>query len=205
MPASYSVIDGLEVPVHVGGHPGLELCNTFAGWNGLPVHEYLSTYRHLATWAASAGLLTDPRAAELQRLAEARPADAAAWVAEAREARARTYDVLLGRAGPAVFDRFGEDVRAAAAHLRLVRDGTIRREIAPDAGLATPVHAAVWQAGELLVSPALSRVRACPGTGCGWLFLDRSGRRRWCTMDTCGNRAKARRFAARHGNPKHSP
>ena len=34
---------------------------------------------------------------------------------------------------------------------------------------------------------------------CGWLFLDtsRSGRRRWCSMQSCGNRAKARRFYAR--------
>jgi len=45
----------------------------------------------------------------------------------------------------------------------------------------------------------ISRVKLCPGHDCGWLFLDetRNGRRRWCLMETCGNRAKARRNYAR--------
>jgi predicted RNA-binding Zn ribbon-like protein len=43
----------------------------------------------------------------------------------------------------------------------------------------------------------LSRVRHCPGHDCGWLFLDTSGRRRWCSMETCGSRAKMRRLYER--------
>jgi predicted RNA-binding Zn ribbon-like protein len=46
-------------------------------------------------------------------------------------------------------------------------------------------------------SDILARIRRCPGRGCGWLFLDRSGRRRWCSMETCGSRAKMRRLYAR--------
>jgi predicted RNA-binding Zn ribbon-like protein len=38
----------------------------------------------------------------------------------------------------------------------------------------------------------LGRVHRCPGRDCGWLFMDMSGRRRWCSMDTCGSRAKMR-------------
>jgi predicted RNA-binding Zn ribbon-like protein len=56
----------------------------------------------------------------------------------------------------------------------------------------------------LLTAPELQRVRACPGLGdCGWLFLDtsKSGRRRWCSMEGCGSRAKMRRYYARtHGD-----
>jgi predicted RNA-binding Zn ribbon-like protein len=198
MPAPYTVIEGVEVPLAVSGHPGLELCNTFAGWNGPTAHEYLAGYGHLVAWAKSTGLLSDDAALELSALAAAHPDDAATVLTEAREARARLYDVLLRRASPEGLDRVAKDVHAAAAHVHLVHDGPIRREVSTSAGLGTPPSAPVWQAGELLVSPALSRVCACPGTGCGWLFLDRSGRRRWCTMSTCGNRAKARRFAARH-------
>jgi predicted RNA-binding Zn ribbon-like protein len=40
----------------------------------------------------------------------------------------------------------------------------------------------------------LARVRLCPGRNCGWLFLDASGRRRWCSMTTCGSREKMRRM-----------
>jgi predicted RNA-binding Zn ribbon-like protein len=43
----------------------------------------------------------------------------------------------------------------------------------------------------------LARVRQCPGDRCGWLFVDASGRRRWCSMQTCGSRAKMRRLYER--------
>src|SRR3989440_4741046 len=43
----------------------------------------------------------------------------------------------------------------------------------------------------------LERVSRCPGRGCGWLFLNISGRRRWCSMSTCGSREKMRRFHQR--------
>jgi len=43
------------------------------------------------------------------------------------------------------------------------------------------------------------RLRVCANDGCRWVFLDRSptGRRRWCDMRTCGNRAKVARHRAR--------
>ena len=46
-------------------------------------------------------------------------------------------------------------------------------------------------------SRRLARVRRCPGRNCGWLFLDLSGRRRWCSMTTCGSREKMRRMYER--------
>lgn len=50
----------------------------------------------------------------------------------------------------------------------------------------------------LLADPErLARVHRCPGPACGWLFLDTSGRRRWCSMSTCGSRVKMRRLYAR--------
>src|SRR5207249_439631 len=52
---------------------------------------------------------------------------------------------------------------------------------------------------DLLASDHLKFVRACESKTCQWLFLDmsRNHRRRWCKMNLCGNRAKARRFYAR--------
>jgi predicted RNA-binding Zn ribbon-like protein len=45
----------------------------------------------------------------------------------------------------------------------------------------------------------LGRLRVCANDGCRWRFIDRSpgGRRRWCDMRTCGNRAKVARHRAR--------
>jgi predicted RNA-binding Zn ribbon-like protein len=51
----------------------------------------------------------------------------------------------------------------------------------------------------LLADPArIARLRRCPGRGCGWIFLDMSGRRRWCSMATCGSREKMRRMYERN-------
>jgi predicted RNA-binding Zn ribbon-like protein len=56
----------------------------------------------------------------------------------------------------------------------------------------------VADAVALLADPErLARVRQCPGRNCGWVFLDVSGRRHWCSMATCGSRAKMRRMYAR--------
>ena len=50
----------------------------------------------------------------------------------------------------------------------------------------------------LLGDPArMARLHRCPGRDCGWIFLDASGRRRWCSMATCGSREKMRRMYAR--------
>ena len=45
----------------------------------------------------------------------------------------------------------------------------------------------------------LRRLRVCADDTCRWVFVDRSpaGRRRWCDMRTCGNRAKVARHRAR--------
>lgn len=53
---------------------------------------------------------------------------------------------------------------------------------------------------DLATSPAVAKVRDCANPRCGVLFLDNSrpGTRRWCSMDTCGNRAK--KTTLRHKN-----
>jgi len=60
---------------------------------------------------------------------------------------------------------------------------------------------ALAEAGaDLLASGRLDRVRACAGDRCGDLFYDtsKSGRRRWCNMNKCGNRTKVGRYRRRH-------
>lgn len=54
------------------------------------------------------------------------------------------------------------------------------------------------------------RIRVCDNDRCQWIFYDtsRTGRRRWCDMSTCGNRAKAARHRARvkeSGSPSINP
>jgi predicted RNA-binding Zn ribbon-like protein len=53
---------------------------------------------------------------------------------------------------------------------------------------------------ELLTSEDINRVGRCEDDrGCGYLFYDtsRNKNRRWCSMESCGNRAKAKRYYQR--------
>ena len=78
--------------------------------------------------------------------------------------------------------------------VRSVRDVTER----PDGPLRQIVNAAVV----LITSSDIYNVRECSEKTCRWLFLDRSRNRsrRWCDMQLCGNRSKAKRFYARTRN-----
>ena len=44
-----------------------------------------------------------------------------------------------------------------------------------------------------------TRLKSCPGHDCGWAFFDnsRNGGSTWCSMQVCGNRAKARAYRRR--------
>ena len=63
-----------------------------------------------------------------------------------------------------------------------------------------------WSAFVARLLPALiemgqepERIRYCANVECRWVFFDRSrsGRRRWCHPESCGNRMKVRAFRAR--------
>jgi predicted RNA-binding Zn ribbon-like protein len=57
---------------------------------------------------------------------------------------------------------------------------------------------------DLVTGPAAGRLRQCGADDCFLVFVDtsRSGRRRWCSMARCGNRAKVASFRTRHRQEK---
>ena len=52
---------------------------------------------------------------------------------------------------------------------------------------------------DLFGGPLARRIRVCAAENCGLLLVDTSkpGRRRWCSMEVCGNRAKIRTHRSR--------
>ncbi len=91
-------------------------------------------------------------------------------------------------------------INAAADHPPLVPalgpDGT-STVVAPtvDAALSTLARDAI----DLFGGPLAGRIRICAAEDCGLLFVDtsRPGRRRWCSMERCGNLAKVRNYRGR--------
>jgi predicted RNA-binding Zn ribbon-like protein len=96
---------------------------------------------------------------------------------------------------PADLERIrAEHAEAVAAGRPAARDGGWAYTW-PRGDAASIRHAVAADAAALLSGPG--RVRRCPGRDCHWLFLDSSGRRRWCSMSTCGSRDKMRRLYRR--------
>ncbi|MEI5102218.1 CGNR zinc finger domain-containing protein [Streptomyces sp. PmtG] len=97
-------------------------------------------------------------------------------------------------------------VNDAAAALpltaRIAPDGT--RAWAPGATGTQLLATVARDAVDLFTGPYAGRVRECAAHDCALLFVDtsRPGRRRWCAMERCGNRAKVRAHRAqRAGEP----
>lgn len=190
-----------------GGALCLDLANTVdERASGRPV-ELLERYQDLVDWAAQAGVSNRSEAAALSSEASRRPAAAAAALRRARRLREAIFSVCRAAAGrrpipKAALATLNRAIAGSYANRRIVRRGrgfalTWREGEHPV--LDRVLWAAAAAAAELLTSADLARVKVCPGSGCAWLFLDRSRNltRRWCDMSVCGNRAKARRHYAR--------
>jgi predicted RNA-binding Zn ribbon-like protein len=183
----------------LGGHPALDFINTVDWRDRADAEDCLVSYAALLAWARRVGLLDAAEAKVLARAAATEPAAAAAALAAAIGLRETLYR-LLGRRGarPADLERLNHWLAEAPATARLVPakgGGYAWAEPRAGLGLAAPLQRLAHAAAGLLVSGRLPRVHTCAGPGCGWLFLDTSpsGRRRWCSMEGCGNRAKAQR------------
>lgn len=195
------VYDGLVLPAAISGHPGLELCNTVAGWGDEDPYDYLQGYEHVVALAASLGLVDGERAVGLRRAAEDDPRPAHRVLAETRRFRSSLYAVLTqDRPDEGDVRRVARTFATAASARTLEHVGSwgSRWHFPADLGLRVPLLALAWQARALVEADEQRQVGRCPGIGCGWLFINQTGRRRWCVMSICGNRAKARRFARRH-------
>ena len=165
--------------------------------------DALHDFERFVRWLEGAQLLDAERAATMRRRAQQQPAGALAVLGDARRVRA----VLRALAERGVAS---QDVRsdalaeinrvlgrsAGTRRIELQGDGTFVRAFVPVgdafAGLLIPI---VDGAADALILGELERVRRCADPRCGRVFQDetKNGRRRWCDMATCGNRAKAAR------------
>jgi predicted RNA-binding Zn ribbon-like protein len=191
-----------------GGALGLDFANTWSD-RGRPQTEKLRGYRDLLSFALQAGLLNRGEEARLARRAEREPQAAEAALALGRglrEALYRIFSAVAAGREPAAsaLELLNTALPAALCHLRLERRGggfvwTWAAPVASEVPLAAPLWPILRSAAELLTTDERRQVRECAGGACTWLFLDcsRNRSRRWCSMATCGNRAKAQRHYRR--------
>jgi predicted RNA-binding Zn ribbon-like protein len=189
----------------LGGALCLDFVNTVDPRLREPREEFLASYEALVGWAAFVGVISAAEAAALASAGKRQGAVAGRVHRRAIAMREALYELLRpqpvrNRLRPSL-DILNEELQRAMSHAVLERsgDGVFQLRWPGRAELDRVLWPVAHSAAEILSSAENGRVGECEGDGCGWLFLDTSkaGRRRWCSMAICGNRAKAQRHRAR--------
>lgn len=195
--------DGLELPLTRGapwwywlaGRPALDFVNTRRERWRRNV-ETLVTPEDLADWFVQAGLLAAPPRVEAELLGSARAL---------RESINLAVDAVIEQTSP--------NRDALSIIEGWLPEGNLPQRLVAEEGwrailtTGAPSHLDRYALGliardaaEMLGTDQRDRIRVCASETCSARFYDRSrgGLRRWCSMQACGNAAKARRHRARH-------
>jgi predicted RNA-binding Zn ribbon-like protein len=186
----------------------LDFANTVEWHASDHPHDWLKDFADLVQWGEKAGRLPAGRADHLRQLAKEQPGKARAVFDRAIQLREAIFRLFVNFAREAQVDAgdlaiLNDTLQTARTHQHVVHSSSGLSwawKDSPDE-LAQILWPVAHSAGELLTSDQLDRVAQCADDrGCGYLFLDtsRNRSRRWCSMESCGNRAKARRHYQRH-------
>jgi predicted RNA-binding Zn ribbon-like protein len=192
--------------VFVGDRLWLDFVNTDDIELGVR-RDALRDFGTMLEWLAAVGVIDHDRRIAILRRAEQQPAGATASLLDAR--RVRHSLRALAEHGNVSHDARTEAVAeinrvlgrsAGTRRLEMTRSGEYTRNfVAGGDAFAALMMPIVDDSADALIAGELGRVRSCSDPRCRRVFLDstKNGRRRWCDMATCGNRAKAARHRAR--------
>ncbi len=193
----------------VGGTGVLDYLNTCNGRRpGTALHEVvdkLSSLEDVVHWFRHAGLIDAEEHLHLTQLVSESSWRALPAFQKMIAFRESLYALFLPIAlghpvDPVRLDELNEVLAKTAARRQLVSTPcAIIWRWRPSDGLESMTAALMGriavEAAALLTSPGVTRLKACATPDCDWLFIDisKNGRRRWCQMNICGAREKARR------------
>jgi len=174
--------------------------------------EVLSGWADLILFLAEAGNVSHERATTLLELPATAPEETAALFESAldlrdalsRSVRARAEGTVIR---PAWIAKLNSILACTEGYERLEpRDAKVSRDPEWELRLAARSDGLEWllaaiarSAAELIAEGPAAPIRKCANPKCGFYFYDesRTRRRRWCSMKTCGNRAKVAAHARR--------
>jgi predicted RNA-binding Zn ribbon-like protein len=189
------------------GHLVLDFVNTLEWRNSSNPHESLYSFEDFIEWALQGGVLTESdieKIASEQTGTPERAKSTFAKVLEIREGLYRIFSSASAGLSPTIEDleNLNESISMSRSHTKLEWDGDkFNWGWRPESNLVERLLWVITQdAVDLLTSDLLIRVGECADDrGCGYLFVDTSKNRsrKWCSMEACGNRAKARKHYQR--------
>lgn len=189
----------------VGGWLCLDFVNTVDRESDNYSEDWFTCYADLIAWGQYIEVLSSQQANQLFPIATQQPDLASAVFETAIALRETLYRIFSAIAAKHIVANRDLDTLNAALkdalhwqYLAATTKGFVWRWAESDR-----LDCILWQivrsASDLLTAKELSQVRECGSEGCGWIFVDtsRNRSRRWCDMETCGNRAKAHRHYER--------
>jgi predicted RNA-binding Zn ribbon-like protein len=167
--------------------------------------DHFETSDHAFEWLAARGLVHNELLERERQRASEDPETAAralARIRRVRDALREVTDAVVERrkAAPAALAEVNRAIRAREVIELEPTDEGVR---VGHRHVGDPVDDALARLAEPIVHEIsgghAERLRICDNETCRWVFYDASptGRRRWCSMASCGNRAKAARHRAR--------
>jgi predicted RNA-binding Zn ribbon-like protein len=156
-----------------------------------PLSEAFETPKALGDWLAERGLL-----AQDSRVTRAE-------LEEAKRVREALRDLLAGQNDIEVdVAKAGAELDDAICRAKLAlrfTDGAMRL-VPGAAGERGAVGRILAEVSAAMANGTFERMKACRADDCRWAFLDtaKNRSRAWCSMESCGNRAKVHAYRARH-------
>ncbi|MBC9797195.1 CGNR zinc finger domain-containing protein [Sinomicrobium weinanense] len=175
-----------------GGTLCLDFVNTVHDRKKEPLPDYLLHTDDLVAWGIRLELLPENT---LTLAATQKGKDPLKEAIIFRELLYRIF-FALGKDGsivPEDLKTFNHYLSHYLPYLRITKEnnGFDRTWELPAEEVSRIIAPVLLDAYDLILSDKLHRVKECPN--CGWLFFDatKNGRRRWCSMKSCGSSVKA--------------
>lgn len=192
---------------------GEQLCIDFANTlddrsTDAPI-ERLGGYSDLLQFGLVTESIDSSVADQLSELATQQPRNAEEVRLSAITLREAVYRVLAEHAAGETPDQtdlecINQAISQAANHGRIeLANGQFAWRWQEDPlELERPIWPIIDSIRDFLLNGDLDRLHVCAAEDCQWLFYDtsRNRSRKWCDMETCGNRAKINRYRKRHSD-----
>ena len=191
--------------LYIGGRLAVDFVNTEHTLRGAATA--LEEWEGLVEFLAGAKVISATRAGDLLAWRHSAAQALPALMKKALQLRSAIRSSLEARmrgtpVGEETAEAINEVLRITEGHDELLwedADWKLRFRAREEA-IEWLLAAIARSAAELIAEGESAPVRKCANPGCGLIFYDtsRTGRRRWCTMATCGNRSKVAAFTWLH-------
>ncbi|QPC93079.1 CGNR zinc finger domain-containing protein [Mesorhizobium sp. INR15] len=191
----------------LAGAPALDLANTLH-WRDGEAIDFIPSYEDMLSFCIPAQLLAEGEGRALMRLNKKHRDVARDVHVEVLKLRSALKAWLISSArnlshgtGPkrSSLNDFQEAIARAGGTADLGNILTLTT-VSESEAICLPLRRSAAAAAMLVLFPPANDIRQCEADRCGGFFVNesRSKPRRWCSMDGCGNRAKAARFRLAH-------